>query len=924
MKEYKINACDLKQYVSSMRACRYMPEGHIEMEPDGSVNFDLSSFNNITSCIIKGKRMSGNGSITIKTGDSCVNTRIVSKIEQTIIIPALNKIDIIRQPGTYGKILIHELIIQTDDNTKDNSDSEKAVASMNWRTIMAQYEPYKNVRVIKNKLFASEGGSIKSSNIESIITEPSNVFVNNNGFIKFMMPCEILEIKLSSKDKVHSSEPMYHNIEAPPPITNLDSIINTNINSNRPEKHKPTNVTNTNQLPKCVIYDSLESGLIINSLSSVVGVLSNTGNGILMRRASSFCIPISIIEPNFEYVIVATARKINGNGKLEISIISDDSTASGVTLLATHRNSELFFKLKSGKPSTNYKIKISRGPNSVGELFVERIKLIDGIKNSTDNLQNNSTDNVINTALFYKPIHFDYNTENIIQNPIILNTLNSVPLSDNINLSDSKDKKFVIVIPSYNNEKWVENNLRSAIQQNYKNYRIIYIDDCSSDNTFINARKIIDKYNGNIKTILVKNINRLGALENLYNAIHSCADDEIILTLDGDDWLSHENVLNYLNDVYKNGNVWLTYGQYQNYPNGARGISQQIPDKVIQSNGFRSFAWCSSHLRTFYAWLFKKINKNDLLYKGKFLSMTWDLIIMFPMLEMAGQHSAFVSEILYIYNLDNPINDHKVNRDLQRQLDGWARAKQKYNLIKPDNTIKPKKAKVGLIIISTGKYHEFTNPLINSADRYFLNEYDVSYFIFSDKQQNVLTNRNVTQIHIEHVQFPFATMNRFKYFTENKNIFKDMDYLYYADVDALFVNNIGDEIIGDLVGVRHCGYYHGGGTYENNSQSVHYVDPSLYKYYFAGGFNGGSKENYLKLAEWCYFKIEEDLKNNIIPRWHDESSLNRYFLDNEPTIILSPSFHYPQNIESFRHLWKSDYFEPKILLLEKYHEKVRS
>ena len=35
------------------------------------------------------------------------------------------------------------------------------------------------------------------------------------------------------------------------------------------------------------------------------------------------------------------------------------------------------------------------------------------------------------------------------------------------------EKEIVIVIPSYNNEKWVKNNLRSTIGQNYENFRII-------------------------------------------------------------------------------------------------------------------------------------------------------------------------------------------------------------------------------------------------------------------------------------------------------------------------------------------------------------------------------------------------------------------------------------------------------------------
>ncbi len=34
---------------------------------------------------------------------------------------------------------------------------------------------------------------------------------------------------------------------------------------------------------------------------------------------------------------------------------------------------------------------------------------------------------------------------------------------------------------------------------------------------------------------------------------------------------------------------------------------------------------------------------------------------MFPMLEMSGMHARFISDVLYVYNMDNPINDFKGN-----------------------------------------------------------------------------------------------------------------------------------------------------------------------------------------------------------------------------------------------------------------------
>jgi len=244
---------------------------------------------------------------------------------------------------------------------------------------------------------------------------------------------------------------------------------------------------------------------------------------------------------------------------------------------------------------------------------------------------------------------------------------------------DMTEKNFVIVIPSYKNAKYYERNLSSVFSQNYDNFRVLYVDDKSPDNTGELVREYVEKHNIGDKASVKINEERVGALENLYNMIHSCQDDEIIVTLDGDDWFAHPNVLQKLNQVYSANDVWLTYGQYKSFPDNRLGCSQQIPPHVIQGSKYRRFKWCSSHLRTFYSWLFKRIDKSDLLDKnGKFYPMGWDLAFMFPMLEMSKDHHKFIKDVLYIYNYETPINDAKVNIKLQQSIEFEVRAKKIY------------------------------------------------------------------------------------------------------------------------------------------------------------------------------------------------------------------------------------------------------
>ena len=242
-------------------------------------------------------------------------------------------------------------------------------------------------------------------------------------------------------------------------------------------------------------------------------------------------------------------------------------------------------------------------------------------------------------------------------------------------------KKIAVIIPSYNNHQWYERNLSSVIGQDYQSFRVIYVDDCSSDGTGELVKQFIADTDSESLIQLISNSDRIGALQNIYNTVNTCDDEEIVILLDGDDWLAHDGVLTKVNEVYANLNCWMTYGQYRSWPdNIIGGYSREIPVNVIEANNLREIEWCSSHLRTFYAWLFKLIRVEDLVSPcGTFYQMAWDQAIMFPMLEMSGYRAKFISEVLYIYNAANPLNDSKIDRELQRSLETAIRMQKRYN-----------------------------------------------------------------------------------------------------------------------------------------------------------------------------------------------------------------------------------------------------
>lgn len=250
--------------------------------------------------------------------------------------------------------------------------------------------------------------------------------------------------------------------------------------------------------------------------------------------------------------------------------------------------------------------------------------------------------------------------------------LNTQPIIDG-------ERHMVVLICSYNNERYYEWNLDSVCAQEYKNYHVIYVNDCSGDNTGCYVMDYIDQRGVQDKIIVYHNHERRKALANLYYAIHLCQPTDIIVILDGDDHLAHPHVLDRINQEYADPGVWLTYGQFREYPTGAIGFCKPYPQSVIDRCGFRYYPDTPSHLRTFYAGLFHKIRKEDLMFQGDFFPTTYDLAIMFPMIEMARLHHKFIPDILLDYNGANPINDHKGGgKQLQRKFDLIIRARTCY------------------------------------------------------------------------------------------------------------------------------------------------------------------------------------------------------------------------------------------------------
>jgi len=241
---------------------------------------------------------------------------------------------------------------------------------------------------------------------------------------------------------------------------------------------------------------------------------------------------------------------------------------------------------------------------------------------------------------------------------------------------------FKIIIPAYNAADWIQNALMSVLNQDYDDFECIITDDCSIDKTVDVVRDFIIDNELKEYFVLYENAERKYALYNIHMMIQemNAEDEDVIVCLDGDDWLNGNNVLSRLNEIYEEEKCWLTYGSYIVHPSGQDSSFHvsEYSEEILKSGDFKKDPqWRASHLRSFKYNLAKRLEAEDLSDEdGVYYPMAWDHAIMFPLMEMACERVHFVSDSLYVYNDDNPINVHKVDR--QKQIDTAEKIRERH------------------------------------------------------------------------------------------------------------------------------------------------------------------------------------------------------------------------------------------------------
>jgi glycosyltransferase involved in cell wall biosynthesis len=210
--------------------------------------------------------------------------------------------------------------------------------------------------------------------------------------------------------------------------------------------------------------------------------------------------------------------------------------------------------------------------------------------------------------------------------------------------------KFVVCV--WNAEKYIKNCIRTLKSQQDTDFKVYLIDDMSTDTTVDVIKSLIQ---GDERFSLIINEEKKFKLKNLDEIITTFDDEDIVIELDGDDFLLNSNVVGDIRRVYSDKKIWLTNGSFM-YTNGDPGFSQKCNPNTVRKDAFRF-----SHLRTWKSFLWKAIPKNYLRDdNGEYFKSAADVAYTFSLLELAGEENyRFLPELYYVYNAESPYNDHK-------------------------------------------------------------------------------------------------------------------------------------------------------------------------------------------------------------------------------------------------------------------------
>ena len=124
------------------------------------------------------------------------------------------------------------------------------------------------------------------------------------------------------------------------------------------------------------------------------------------------------------------------------------------------------------------------------------------------------------------------------------------------------NKKVSIIIPCYNQGRYVAEAIQSALDQTYKNIEIVCINDASTDNTRDEVAKLAEEHKDII--VFIENPENKGVIYSRNRAIDTCS-GEYILPLDADNMIKPTYVEKAVKILDENPKVGVVYCRVERF-----------------------------------------------------------------------------------------------------------------------------------------------------------------------------------------------------------------------------------------------------------------------------------------------------------------------------------------------------------------------
>ncbi|GEM_PF-1170211 len=212
--------------------------------------------------------------------------------------------------------------------------------------------------------------------------------------------------------------------------------------------------------------------------------------------------------------------------------------------------------------------------------------------------------------------------------------------------------------------------LESVYNQQYKRSLVkhVYIDDASTDATNELIVKWLSDHPGH-NVEYIRNETNMGGCANNLKGFRLAPSGSIILEVNGDDRLPDPGVITYLNKVYEDPDVWMTYNSFK-ATNGFYLACKPITEDTTLSNNYRDKMELGRHLHSFRQELFSHLDEEALIdpQTGEYFISGDDQAFYYSLQELAGIHARHLYRTTYIYNFNGFGTDYGNTSDQEDRV----------------------------------------------------------------------------------------------------------------------------------------------------------------------------------------------------------------------------------------------------------------